>query len=83
MADKKGGDSDLIPSKPIKIGRNCFIGCNAIILKGTVLGDGCVVGAGAVVSGKFEAGSVIAGNPARVIKTGIKLYDAVLIENEE
>ena len=68
LMDKNGGDSDLIPAKPIKIGKNCFIGCNAIILKGTELGDGCVVGAGAVVSGKFEANSVIAGNPARVIK---------------
>ena len=73
LAEKKGGDSDLIPSKPIKIGRNCFIGCNAIILKGTELRDGCVVGAGAVVSGKFEAGSVIAGNPARVIRKMEKL----------
>ncbi len=63
-----GGDSDLVPSKPIVIGKNCFIGCNSIILKGTVLGDGCVVGAGAVVSGSFEPGSVVAGNPAKVIK---------------
>lgn len=68
LADKNGGDSDLVPAKPIKIGKNCFIGCNAIILKGTELGDGCVVGAGTVVSGKFEADSVIVGNPARVIK---------------
>ena len=68
LADKNGGDSDLVPAKPINIGKNCFIGCNAIILKGTELGDGCVVGAGAVVSGKFEANSVIVGNPAKVIK---------------
>lgn len=68
LADVHGGDSDLVPSKEIKIGKNCFIGCNSIILKGTVLGDGCVVGAGAVVSGKFEDNCVIAGNPARVIK---------------
>ena len=59
---------DLIPAKEIHIGKNCFIGCNSIILKGTVLGDNCVVGAGAVVSGKFEDNCVIAGNPARVIK---------------
>lgn len=59
---------EKIGTKPIKIGKNCFIGCNALILKGTELGDGCVVGAGAVVSGKFEAGSVIAGNPAKVIR---------------
>ena len=68
LNDPRGGDSDLIPSRPVHIGKNCFIGCNAIILKGTILGDGCVVGAGAVVAGEFEAGSVIAGNPAKVIR---------------
>ncbi len=68
LNDPNGGNSDLVPAKEISIGKNCFIGCNAIILKGTVLGDNCVVGAGAVVSGKFSANSVIAGNPARVIR---------------
>ena len=68
LQDAHGGDSDLIPVKEIHIGKNCFLGCNSIILKGTVLGDGCVVGAGAVVSGKFEDNCVIVGNPARVIK---------------
>lgn len=68
LSDLNGGDSDLVPSKPIKIGKNCFIGCNAIILKGTELGEGCVVGAGAVVSGKFDGNTVIAGNPAKVMK---------------
>ena len=68
LADPNGGESELIPSREIKIGKNCFIGCNAIILKGSELGDGCVVGAGAVVAGKYAANSVIAGNPARVIK---------------
>ena len=68
LFDPKGGNSDLIPSREIVIGKNCFIGCNAIILKGTVLGDGCVVGAGAVVSGTFEPGCVIAGNPAKLIR---------------
>lgn len=68
LQDENGGDSDLVPSREIKIGKNCFIGCNSIILKGTVLGDGCVVGAGAVVAGKFENNCVIVGNPAKVIK---------------
>lgn len=69
LNDAHGGDAaDLIPTRPIKIGKNCFIGCNSIILKGTELGDGCVVGAGAVVSGKYEDNCVIAGNPAKVIK---------------
>jgi len=61
-------DKNMIRSKEIFIGRNCFIGCNTLILKGSKIGDGCVVGAGAVVCGKFEGNSVVAGNPARVIK---------------
>lgn len=68
LSDVHGGDSDLVPSKEIHIGNNCFIGCNSIILKGTVLGNGCVVGAGAVVTGKFDDNCVIVGNPARIIK---------------
>ena len=69
LQDVHGGDaSGLIPAREIHIGKNCFIGCNTIILKGTVLGDGCVVGAGAVVAGRFEENSVIAGNPAKVIR---------------
>lgn len=61
-------DKAQIGTAPIFIGRNCFIGCNTLILKGTYLGDNCVVGAGAVVSGKFESNCVIAGNPAKVIR---------------
>lgn len=61
-------DRDKIGTREIVIGKNCFIGCNSLILKGTVLGDNCVVGAGAVVAGQFEDNCVIAGNPARVIK---------------
>lgn len=68
LTDPKGGVSNLIPAKPIKIGKNCFIGCNAIILKGSELGEGCVVGAGAVVAGKFGDNCVIVGNPAKIIK---------------
>lgn len=69
MHTTHGGDAtDLIPAKEIRIGKNCFLGCNSIILKGTVLGDNCVVGAGAVVSGKFKDNCIIAGNPAKHIK---------------
>lgn len=68
LKDKNGGDSNLVPSKEIQIGKDCFIGCNSIILKGTVLGNGCVVGAGAVVSGEYGNNCVIAGNPAKIIK---------------
>ncbi len=68
LREENGGDSETIPAREIRIGKNCFIGCNSIILKGTVLGDGCVVGAGAVVSGRFDDNCVIAGNPAKVIR---------------
>lgn len=64
------GKLDAVKTKPVKIGNNVFIGVNAIILKGTELGDNCVVGAGSVVSGKFGAGEIIAGNPARPINEG-------------
>ncbi len=49
------------------IGNNVFIGLNSIILSGTVIEDNVVIGAGSVVSGKIEADSVYAGNPARKI----------------
>jgi len=61
-------DKEKIGTAPIKIGKNCFIGCNVLILKGSVIGDNCVVGAGAVVSGTFGDNCVIAGNPAKIIK---------------
>lgn len=52
------------------IGDNCVVGMGAIILNGAVLGDHCLVGAGAVVTGKMDApaGSLILGNPAKVVK---------------
>ena len=61
-----------IKKKPISIGDGCFIGANSIILKGTTLGRNCVVGAGSVVSGTFPDNVVIAGNPARIIKSNEK-----------
>lgn len=55
-------------SKPITIGRNCFIGARAVILKGVRIGDGAVIGAGAVVAREVPAGEVWAGNPAQATK---------------
>lgn len=53
-----------------KIGDNCLVGMGAIVLDGAVIGDDCLVAAGALVTGKMDApaGSLIMGNPAKVVK---------------
>jgi acetyltransferase-like isoleucine patch superfamily enzyme len=58
-------------AEEIHIGKNCWIGANAMILKGVTLGDGCIVGAGSVVTRSFPADSIIVGNPARLLKTRV------------
>lgn len=65
---RQNNDNTKIKSAPVTIGENVFIGMNTIILKGTHIGNNCVVGAGSVVHGTFEDNSVIAGNPAKVVK---------------
>lgn len=59
----------LVSSGPVKIGRHCFIGIRAVIMSGVTLGDYCVVGANSVVTRSFPAGSVIAGAPAKLLRT--------------
>lgn len=55
--------------KDVVLGEYCWIGMNAVILPGVVLGDHTVVGAGAVVTKSFPEGyCILAGNPARKIK---------------
>ncbi len=63
-------DRENCPSAPVVIGDDVFIGANVIILKGVSIGDRCIVGAGAVVGLKnIPPDSLVAGNPARIIKT--------------
>lgn len=56
---------DLLPTT---IGRDVWIGANAVIVGGVTIGDGAVVAAGAVVTKDVEAGAVVAGVPARLVR---------------
>ncbi|SDO55908.1 DapH/DapD/GlmU-related protein [Halobacillus aidingensis] len=56
-------------AKDIKLGENCWIGMNSVILPGVTIGPNTTVGAGSVVTKSYPEGfCVIAGNPAKVIK---------------
>jgi acetyltransferase-like isoleucine patch superfamily enzyme len=56
-----------------RIGRRCFVGARSIILPGITVGDESIVGAGAVVTRDVPPRSAVAGNPARIIKTGLEV----------
>ncbi|MCR5183912.1 MAG: acyltransferase [Opitutales bacterium] len=67
---ERNPDKGTEKTAPIVIGEKCFIGGDSIILRGAKLGDHCVVGAGSVVpAGDYPAGSVLVGNPAKIVKT--------------
>ena len=70
------GGRSKIPEVPV-IGNNVFIGCGAKVLGDVVIGDDCVIGANAVVIHSVEPKSVVAGVPAKVIKSNINIEDYV------
>lgn len=57
----------LVPS-PIHIGNKVWIGANSTILPGISIGDNAIIGAGSVVTKNVPADTIVAGNPARIIK---------------
>lgn len=66
-----------------QIGKNCFIGCGAIILPGITVGDHCVVGAGSVVTKDVPSNCVVAGNPARIIREEVQTIEyGRIVRNE-
>lgn len=52
--------------RPVRIGRNVWIGGGAILLPGITVGDDAIIGAGCVVTHDVPAGVTVVGNPARV-----------------
>lgn len=64
--EKINGDREIV------IGNNVWIGCNAIVLKGSYIGDYIVIGAGSLVSGNLlSENSIYSGNPISLKKKGI------------
>lgn len=59
------------PSKDIILGEHVWIGHNSTILKGVSIGDDSIVALGAVVTKSCPANSIIAGNPAKIVKTNV------------
>lgn len=55
-------------NKPVRLGNNVWLGAGVTVLPGVTIGDNSVVGAGSVVTKDVEANTIVAGNPARVLR---------------
>lgn len=62
------GEKDWV-CVPTRIGRRASLGSGAVILCGVTVGEGALVGAGSVVTRDVPPGTIVAGNPARVLRT--------------
>ena len=70
-----------VERKSLNIGNGVWIGFNSLILPGcTSIGNGAVIGAGSIVTHDVEPYSIVAGNPARVIKMRFSQNDIDIIE---
>ena len=58
--------------RDVHIGDNCFIGAHSIILPGVTIGNHCIISAASIVVRDVPAGSLVTGNPARVVESNVK-----------
>ena len=65
---RAGLKENKFKSAPITIGKNCWIGAQTVILRGTTIGDNCVIGAGCVVSGDIPDNTVFVQRREKSIK---------------
>ena len=65
-------NKSINPTEAIKIGNNVWIGCGVTILKGVTIGDGAIVAAGSIVTKDVAPYTIVAGNPAKLIKENAK-----------
>ncbi len=65
----EGHPADLdLGARPVEIRDDAWIACNAVILRGVVIGEAAIVAAGAVVTKDVPPRTLVAGNPARVVR---------------
>ena len=57
-----------LDEQPVEIGDDVWIGCMSVVLRGVTIGQGAIIGAGSVVANSIPPWTVVAGNPARVIR---------------
>lgn len=65
--------------KDTYIGNDCVIGVRALILPGLSIGDQVVIGGGSVVTKDIPAHCIAAGNPAKILKEGIKICSGQIL----
>jgi len=77
IIDRASGER-VNPARDIEIGAGAWIGEDAKVLKGVTIGRGGIVGASAVVTRDVPADAVVVGNPARIVRRGVKwIYELV------
>lgn len=61
------GPSHEVVEAPVKIGKNCWAGCQVVIVPGVTIGDNVRIGGGSVVTQDVPNGATVVGNPARIV----------------
>jgi acetyltransferase-like isoleucine patch superfamily enzyme len=65
------------------VGENCFIGARSMLLPGVTVGDNSIVGAGAIVTKDVPPRSIVAGNPAQVVRSNIDVIEYGRMRNAD
>jgi acetyltransferase-like isoleucine patch superfamily enzyme len=68
LVERSRSSSNMRTGRPIRLGRNAWIGFEACVLPGVSIGEGSIVGARSVVAEDVPSYTIVAGNPARVIR---------------